>query len=83
MDSTVCAIFMNRMKEFFENYSAGGIENVDDIDFMESDHDRSCAKVNGVITGMGGTENGCTRIFIGWYYGVFSLRKHVKDEKTC
>ena len=51
--------------------------------FMESDHNRSCAKVNGVVNSRGGTEKADTRIFICWYYGVFSLRKYVKDEKTC
>ena len=72
MDSTVCAI-LNQMKEFFENYSAGDIVNVDKIEFMESDYDQSCANAttNGAITGGDETES-VDRIFIGWYF-VISL----------
>jgi len=72
MDSTVCAI-LNQMKEFFENYSAGDIENVVGIDLMESDHDQFCANVNGVRTGGGETEtDNVDSVFIGWYF-VISL----------
>ena len=68
----MCAI-VKRMKEFFENYSAGDIESVDEIDFMESDYDQSCANVtiNGAITGGDETES-VDGIFIGWYF-VISL----------
>lgn len=66
----MCAI-VNRMKEFFENYSAGDIENVDGIDFMKSDYDLSCTNVNGVISGGDKTEK-VDRMFIGWYF-VISL----------